>query len=197
MQTVGISNFFRKTLKRNIFDGDIIELQKEVEMNLNKGIAFPGLSLYIDGKFVKAGYRGGVLLVSVDPNNFRCPVIKLQNGDRLDGVYDVRAGNEEPRKKIFVFRPGRFKLPPAVSVNIILYRKDVLLEDGDEVSGADWDMIAIQSLDTNEEAPMDPTTLMYNHFHMSGGTKTNMTPEEFEQALKTSVEYWKDRALVY
>jgi hypothetical protein len=39
-------------------------------------------------------------------------------------------------------------------------------------------------------------TLIANHFELDGGTATGMSPEEFEWALRESVLFWKDKALL-
>jgi hypothetical protein len=43
--------------------------------------------------------------------------------------------------------------------------------------------------------PIDPMTLMHNHFGSSGGTATNMTDAELVAALRTSFMWWKDKAM--
>ena len=177
--SIGISDFIKGNTNDKVFKGNWEDVKKAVEFNFCRGVK---------------GYRDGVLLIPIDPTGFNCPVMKLKPGDRFVGIYDKRCEGEDPRKKIWKYK----SLPPAKRVNIILYRKDVLLETHDETTGADWDMIAVQALDIegNEEVPMDPTTLMYNHFQLSGGTSTKMTAAEFTEALRKSLLYWKDRILI-
>lgn len=83
-----------------------------------------------------------------------------------------------------------------VAVDVVLYRRDVLEEGGESCSGADWDIISINGRITEEKQPIEPMTLLANHFGLDGGTSTKMTPEELEQALGESVRYWKDKAML-
>jgi hypothetical protein len=146
IRSVGISDFIKEHTSKSIFDGDWETVREEVSLN----------------KYSIPGYRDGVILVPVNPKGFHCPVIKLKKGDKFRGQFDSRVEGEEPRKRLYKW-VGLEGLPEAKSVNIILYHKDVLLETHDHTTGADWDMIAVQALDTTdfETAPMDPTTLMY------------------------------------
>lgn len=141
----------------------------------------------------KQGYRDGVLEVPVDPSGFRTTIVKLEKGDVLTGSYMPRVEGEEPRKTL-TFK-GRKQL--AGSCIVILYRKDVLDEDNDDKhEGHEWSIISVNAFPTDEEVPIMPDTLIANHFHLSGGTKTNMTDAEFVAALHKSVLYWKDKAMV-
>lgn len=141
----------------------------------------------------KQGYRDGVLEVPVNPMGFRTTIVKLEKGDVLTGSYLPRVEGEEPRKTL-TFK-GRKQY--AERCIVILYRKDVLDEDNDNKhEGHEWSVISVNAMPTDEDAPMHPDTLIANHFHMSGGTKTNMTDAEFVAALHKSVLYWKDKAMV-
>lgn len=137
-------------------------------------------------------YRDGVVQVPVDPHGFFSPVVILQPGDRLRGIYEVRHGDEPPRKSVVADRGGR-KKTPAVGVDVILYHRDVLAEDGEQFDH-EWAVISINARITEEREPMTVGTLMANHFHIAGGTSTNMTPAEFEEALRKSYLYWIDKA---
>jgi len=146
----------------------------------------------------KQGYRDGVVLVSVDPQGFYTSIVTLVEGDKLTGTFKRRSPSEDPRKSIVRDR-GSILLAdlkqPAAKVDVVLYRDDVLAEDGDD-TGHLWNIISVNAYPTDEEAPIHPDVLIANHFHLSGGTKTNMTPEAFEAQLKVSVMYWKNKAMV-
>lgn len=88
------------------------------------------------------------------------------------------------------------KKTPCKAVDIILYRKDVLAEGDENSTDADWEVVSINGRLTLEEMPIHPDTLCANHFGLDGGTSTGMTPEEFEAALKKSVLFWKNKALL-
>lgn len=89
---------------------------------------------------------------------------------------------------------------PAQYVEVILYHSDVLGEtsDADEMSYCPsnaWVIISINGSPTKEPVPVEPTTMMYNHFKMDGGTSTKMTDEQFVAALKASLAFWWNKAL--
>jgi hypothetical protein len=84
---------------------------------------------------------------------------------------------------------------PAASVEIILYRHDVLEETGNascDLPGS-WEIISINASPWLEEEPIHPSVLMYNHFGMSGGTTTKMSNDEFVAALEKSFKYWRNK----
>lgn len=143
----------------------------------------------------KPGYRDGVVLVPVAPEGFKSSIVTLQEGDRIEGHYTARRKGETPRRASWIVRDGA-KKDDAVAVDIVLYRADVLEEDGDRSTDADWEIITVNARITEEEAPMKAGTLMANHFKADGGTATNMTPEEFEAALRKSFEYWSDKGMI-
>lgn len=178
---------------------------------LDPAITPKGVLNAVERNFKKArnGYRQGVLLVSINPLRFKCPIVELKDGMTLCGEFRKRMDNEEPRKKIGVpnlpFTSARF-------CDVVLYSREVLWESkensslpehdfcGDDPNDLnnypEWEVITIlPKLD--EDQPMPPDTLMYNHFQLSGGTKTNMTNDEFVEELKKSFTYWKDKAMVW
>ncbi len=146
----------------------------------------------------KQGYRDGVMLVPVDPQGFYTSIVTLKEGDKLAGVFKRRVPKEDPRKSTVKDRgltPLAELKEPAAAVDVILYRDDVLAEDGDQTDH-EWNIISVNAYPTEEVAPIHPDVLIANHFHLSGGTKTGMTPEAFEAQLRVSVMYWRDKAMV-
>lgn len=147
----------------------------------------------------KPGYREGVVLVPVDPAGFYTSTVALKEGDVLRGSYKPRRAGEAPRKQVGVV--GGQKMP-AAAVDVVLYRRDVLLEDEDanSLTGADWEIVSINARPTLEEEPMTVGTLLANHFHVQGsddgGTSTGMTADELVEALRVSYAYWRDKARV-
>lgn len=140
----------------------------------------------------RQGYREGVLLVPVPAEGFFSGVVKLSEGDSLQGIFDSRRPTEEPRKSVGVL--NRNKLA-AKKVDIVLYSRETMEEEEGYVAVADWEVISINASPTEEETPMLPETLMANHFEISGGTSTKYSPEEFESALRKSFLYWRDKAM--
>lgn len=148
----------------------------------------------IDITKAKPGYRDGVVTVSVAAAGFFSGVVRLSEGDALVGAFKSRREGEAPRKQIGA--PGRNKLP-AQSVQIILYRHDVLAEGNERSCEAEWEVISINASAMDGEEPFHPDTLLANHFGGAevGGTATRMTDAEFVSALRTGYAYWRDRVM--
>ena len=143
--------------------------------------------------FAKPGYRDGVLLVPVGPQGFHAAVVDLEEGDEFGGVYEPRQPGEEPRCQIFVKKDKQ----PAESVEIVLYRHDVLAENNERSTDADWEIISINAstLPAGYEVPMRVGTMLANHFQVSGGTATGWSDEELVAKLREAFMFWKDKAL--
>ncbi len=148
----------------------------------------------------KAGYRDGVVLVSVDPAGFKTGVVELNDGDQLVGEYKSRREGETPRISVYVaggkgtiLEKGKQN---AKMVEVVLYRNDVLAENNENETDAEWEIVSVNGHPTPEPAPIAPNTLMHNHFGSDGGSNTNMTAEEFEAAMKESFEYWKNKGMM-
>lgn len=142
----------------------------------------------------KPGYRDGVVLVPVPPEGFYTGMTILQEGDTLVGTYRARRAGEEPRKEVRAARHRQKS--PCVGVDVILYRRDVLAENAEGNTDCDWEIVSVNGRITEAPAPIEPMTLIANHFQLDGGTATNMTAEEFVAALRESVVFWKDKALL-
>ena len=141
------------------------------------------------------GYRDGVIEIPVPSEGFVSAVRILQSGDQLVGSYTSRYGDETPRKIISVVG----EKSPAKSVSIILYRSDVLAEDGDNSlpsSTTNWEIVMINASPIDRPLNMNPLTLLANHFQDDGGTSTKMTAEELVEQLRESYWDWRDKAIV-
>ena len=157
-----------------------------------------------NGKHWRQGYREGVVLIDVDASagEFYTGLVTLVEGDELVGKFEVRQEGEAPRATMRVKRRynprdlGSRRKVEAKRVEIILYSHDVLMENDEASTPADWEIISINGYPTDELAPIDPMTLMHNHFGSSGGTDTNLSPEEFEEKMREAFEYFKDKALL-
>jgi hypothetical protein len=151
----------------------------------------------INAKTFSQGYREGVIVLhlnEVNPEEFWTGQVVLEEGDCLVGTYKARAPGEEPRKTLNVLRDEGKQ--SAKAVDVILYHHDVLLENKENDTDCDWEIVSVNARPTLEPEPIDPETLMHNHFGSSGGTATNMTAEEFEVQMKESFLYWKDKAFL-
>lgn len=197
MPIIGINDFVRRQTPASEythFAGDLEEVAALAEAHFDQA---------------KPGYRDGVCLVPVPPEGFFCGVVRLEEGDKLVGRYEARRPGEEPRKTVRALREGPKRVvgrrivqgdgatkSPCVAVDVVLYRRDVLEEGNEPSTGKEWDIISINGRITEEDQPIEPMTLIANHFELDGGTATGMSPEEFESALRESVLFWKDKALL-
>ena len=141
------------------------------------------------------GYRDGVVLVKLPTSlTMYNKTIELQPDDKLVTLYESRVPGEEPRKNIYVqLTLSSSRIGPAKSVFAVLYRKDVLAEDGENIE-EDWAVVALITSSLDEPEPMDPDTLIHNHFHLSGGTHNGWDSDRFEQELEISYRFWKNKA---
>jgi len=141
------------------------------------------------------GYRDGVMPVRVRPEGFLSGVAQLAPGQELTGSYEARREGETPRKEVLA--KGATKLP-AVQVDIVLYRSDVLAEEGLNIldpNTDNWEVISINASPVEGDMPIAPMTLMHNHFGSDGGTDTKMSDSEFVAALREGFEFWADKAM--
>ncbi len=107
---------------------------------------------------------------------------------KLDAQWaKVPGGEHEPAKlQVKILEP---KIPCRY-VDIVIYRKDVLEEDGDNVTGADYDIVSINGRVGKNPPPIDSMTLVRNWLHLKGGTAMKgTTPEEMLTMLMDSVLY--------
>lgn len=138
----------------------------------------------------KSGYRDGVMLVPVPSDGFFSGVVEVNSDTPLKATFEARRKGEDPYLQIVAL--GGEKLP-AKTVDVVLYRRDVLLEEGpDHVSTeAEWEVISINARPTEEPEPLTPMAMARNFLVLPGGTKADYTAEEFAR----SIIYWSKRAM--
>lgn len=176
MNKVGINSFaLRHTPESSFshFDGSFEELTALVEGNFDKA---------------EMGYRFGVLLVPVPATKFFTGLVEVTPETKLVAKLVQRASHEEPY--IAVYAEGGQK-SPAVSVNVVIYRHDVLMEDDDASTTAEWEIVAILAspLANSEAMPMDPVTMMRNFLHKPGGTKGEFSAMEFALSIEAAQRF--------
>ncbi len=179
MSQIHITSFVRRQTPDSGFSHWTLsdeELVKRVAENLGRA---------------KPGYRNGVVLVPVPADGFFTGVTKLEAGDILIGEYKARRPGEEPRKSSYNMMGKKI---PAASVDIVLYRHDVLAEKNENETDAEWEIVSVNASPTDGEMPIHTGALIANHLELSGGTATKMTDSEFVALLRKSVEFWKDKA---
>lgn len=200
MEHVAINSFVRRQTPESPythFEGLDEDLLDRTRKAINRGDWVPG-------------YREGVICVSVDPDGFFTGIVKLQEGDKLVGEYKARRPGEAPRQSVQIQREDGGKVA-AKQVQVICYSHATLAEDNDAETDADWEIVSINGYPTVEQyevynpqtggislqpAPIEPFTLMHNHFGSDGGTATKLSPEKFETMLRDSFAYWKDRGML-
>ena len=151
----------------------------------------------IKDNFDKAytGSMSGVLYVPLNPNNYLSAVAVLEEGDELVGEFKRRRGDEDPRMS---FRVKKGKAP-AKECFAVLYSSVKLAESGEETTiepvEGNWECISLNAAPMEGEMPIDPTTLMHNHFGSSGGSATGLGDEAFVKQLRESFIWWRDKAM--
>jgi hypothetical protein len=136
---------------------------------------------------VTPGYRDGVILVDLDPFKFRSAIVKLDEESRLTANYAPRRLGEDA----FIRVSAKAKKQPAKFAQVVLYRHDVLAENNERETEAEWEIVCIKARVTKEEEPMDPYTMARNFLHLAGGTKGDFTAEQFAK----SIVYWNNHCM--
>ena len=182
---VAVNTFVTRQTKDSpfsYFSGDWSCLIKLVEGNFDKGVQ---------------GYRDGVLLVPIPVcsalGRFYSDIVTLKEGAKLEGTFKARQPGEDPRISVYAVEGEKIS---ARTVQVVLYRADVLAEDDARSTPAQWEIIAINASPTEEEVPISVDALIANHFQFSGGTATNLSDHDFVAMLRKSALFWKDKALL-
>ena len=156
--------------------------------------ALVNVNMLIPGN-VKPGYKDGVILVKVPAEvvtnkwswYFYSAIVDVTPLTKLSAHYAPRMPGEDPHIRV----AAKAKKQKAKYVEIVCYRHDVLEEDNDRSTDAEWEIICIKARTSEEEEPMDPYTMARNFLHMKGGTKANFTPEQFAK----SIVYWNNHCM--
>lgn len=83
--------------------------------------------------------------------------------------------------------------PLAKCLDIILYSREHLLTEGDDIGDAEWGIVCINAGMRPEEDPMPPITMMRNALGIAeGGSGVPLNREAYEQ----SVAFWSTHAVV-
>jgi hypothetical protein len=169
---------------------------------LDSRFSYSEQSLYqilseVEANFHRAeeGYREGVMLVPLDPAPLWSGVTVLTEGQKLQGEFKARRDGETPRKVVEAV--GAMKMP-AVSGFAVMYASTVLAEDGSNElppEEGNWECISLNASPVEGDMPIDPITLMHNHFGSDGGSDTGMSAEKFEAQMRVSFQFWKDKAM--
>ena len=139
------------------------------------------------------GYREGVLLVQVVKeliHHFICPFVRITEKTQLKATVVRRRPEEEPYIQIRALNGIPLKTG---SVDLILYRHDVLSETNEQTTDADWELIAFHAIPASlANIPMGPVTMMRNQLQLIGGTKGYFESEKWAE----SVKFWQGYAVL-
>ena len=184
MQTVGVSDFVRRQIKGTGKTYSTILTFQEIASIAEKKLN--------NGNF-KNGYRDGVVLIDVPKqqiNLFICPLTKLKESTTLKAQMVKRREDEEPYIQVRALDGEPLKTS---SVELILYRKDVLEETNENTTKCQWELIAFQAIPEEvKNMPMGPVTMMRNQLQLPGGTKGFYESEKWAE----SVKFWQRFAVL-
>lgn len=165
------------------FDGTWEHLERVVEYHMQ----LPA--------FVTPGYRDGVILVHLNEDDnmpedavrFYSAIVRLDEDTKLTANYAPRRLGEAP----FIRVSAKADKQVAKFASVVLYRHDVLAENNERETDAEWEIVAIKARTSEEEEPMDPYTMARNFLHLKGGTKGDFTAEQFAK----SIVYWNNHCM--
>ena len=140
--------------------------------------------------YFKEGYRNGVRIVEGSAElvyQFICPFVKLEEKTELVSKLVQRHSNEE----FYIQTRAKSGTPlKAGRIEYIVYRHDVLAENDEHSTDAEWELISIHSIPEGvEKLPMGPVTMMRNQLELPGGTKANYSSEEWAEAVRFWQKY--------
>jgi len=137
------------------------------------------------------GYREGVRIVHCDSSiigEFFCPFVKLDENTELVSKLVRR----RPEEDLYIQTRAKNGTPlKARAVDLILYRHDVLAENDEQTTAAEWELISINAIPAGvENLPMGPVTMMRNQLELPGGTQTYYSSDTWAE----SVRFWQEFA---
>ena len=140
--------------------------------------------------YFREGYRDGVVIVEAEDDmtsHFVCPYVKIDQTTELKAASVRRQEGEEPYIQI---RAAIGSPLPARKVEFILYRHDVLAENNENTTDAEWELISIQAVPEGvDQLPMGPITMMRNQLELPGGTKADYSSKQWAEAVRFWQKY--------
>ena len=183
-ETVSVNDFVRRQSKDSgksyVIDLSFKEITQHAQCQLK------------NGNF-KPGYRDGVVIVQVDKkitHHFICPFVKITNETKLNANLVRRRPEETSYIQIRALNGTPLKTG---SVELILYRHDVLAETDEQTSDTDWELISFHAIPEGvHNMPMGPVTMMRNQLQLTGGTKAYYESDDWAE----SVKFWQEYAML-
>jgi hypothetical protein len=182
MKTVSVNSFVTRQIKGSGKSYAILTSYSEMalwaEQEINK----------TSGNVIN-GYRDGVVLVIIDDDrvkNFVSPLIKIDENTELLAKWQQRRPDEDYYIHVSA-KSGDHA--PVGKVELILYSHDVLAEDNEAETKADWELIAFNAIPVGiDKMPMNPVTMMRNQLHLQGGTQGYYSSEDWAEAI----HFWQN-----
>jgi len=170
---------------------------KDSMKSYTKNLSFDEIAIHAQRQLTsgnyKQGYRDGVIIVEVDDkllHHFICPFVRILDGSKLRAVVTRRRPNEAPYIQIRALNGTPLKTG---SVDLILYRHDVLAETNEQTSDADWELISFHAIPEGvHDMPMGPVTMMRNQLQLTGGTKAYYESDDWAKSIK----FWQEYAIL-
>lgn len=129
---------------------------------------------------------GDVVLVTVPEAGFFSSVVEITEANKHLVFREETVRQEGENPVMLTFLEG--EKTPASAVQVVCYRADVLQQDDDRSSDAEWEIIAV----IDKGVPMHPETMERNSNHEAGGTLRVYTDEEWA----VSEKFWSTHAYV-
>ena len=155
------------------FSGSWEQLEKMVEANKSHGVQ---------------GYKVGVFLVPLPAEGFFTGIVEIKPDTKLIATFEARREGEDA----FINVTAKGNKMPAKHVDIVVYAREVLLENNEQTTDADYEIVSINARTTDKPTPMDPITMMRNFLELKGGTKGDFSAQDFAE----SIRFWSQHALV-
>jgi len=176
VKTVAVNDFVRRQIKGS-------------GKTYSPHLSFEEVAEYVAERFknghFREGYRDGVVIVEAAEEmseHFICPFVEIDDTTELRAGWISRQEEEEPYIQI---RAVSGTPLPAVKVEFILYRHDVLAENDEQSTDAEWELISVHALPEGiADLPMGPVTMMRNQLELPGGTKACYSSEEWAEAVR-------------
>ena len=180
-QKVGVNDFVRRQIEGS-------------GKTYSKSMTFEEIAKHAEEQMIRnafaEGYRKGVLVVNADNSiidNFICPFVSIKQDTLLISKLVKRQENEEP---FIQTRALNGSLLKTGKVELILYRHDVLKENNENTTIAEWELISINSVPEGiDKMPIGPVTMMRNQLKLSGGTKAFYSSNEWANSVRFYQQY--------
>jgi len=140
----------------------------------------------------KDGYKSGVVVLSLPPSfagfRFYSGVTVLTETTPLSARFTTRRSGEAA----FIVVEARGRKTEAVAVDIILYSRALLVEEGEHPEAdTDYEIVSVNARTSEEAEPITPMAMARNFLALPGGTKAEYTAAQFAEAIL----YWSTRAM--